>query len=464
MTYRIDEIDIPSDRPFENDQLGREGVVTFLAELIGRTGGPFVLAIDAPWGNGKTTLVRMLKAVLEQSDYKCVYFNAWQVDYVTDPLVALVSSLVELKLTDPSSQNIFFENIKSLRKVTSLLAKRGTVALAKALTPGGLDLQEEIRIAKEEFNDDPLVDIIDSFLSESHLLSTFRSELESSVSNLPNVQSNKPLIFFIDELDRCRPSFTIELLERVKHLFNVPNVFFVLSIDKSQLEASTAAVYGSRINAPEYLRRFIDIEFGIPVMSGNDFTSTLLTKFDMDAFFIPRAGELRYDKVHFIEMFSKLAEVCDLTLRVQERCMTRLKVVLDQTRDNQYLDPILVAFLIILRTINRELFAAIHNDELSFENLKSFLESFPKGGKFLETDLGIMLEAYFIWMDVNHERFEAKMNLLRELGQVFDDSNPERLRGRQLISYIQGMGGRGGRRPNMSFVAKKIDIAANIRD
>lgn len=67
-------------------------------------------------------------------------------------------------------------------------------------------------------------------------------------------------MFFIDELDRCRPTFAIELLERIKHLFDIQNIVFVLSIDKEQLEASTAAAYGSAINAPEYLRRFIDLE------------------------------------------------------------------------------------------------------------------------------------------------------------------------------------------------------------
>ena len=93
MNYRLPELEIPADNPFRNDVLNRKPLVEFLAGLIGRLSGPFVLALDSPWGTGKTTLVRMMKAQLEQEQFQCVYFNAWQVDYVTDPLVALVSAI-----------------------------------------------------------------------------------------------------------------------------------------------------------------------------------------------------------------------------------------------------------------------------------------------------------------------------------------------------------------------------------
>ena len=89
----------------------------------------------------------------------------------------------------------------------------------------------------------------------------FSSLLEKAVGAIQPEDSSKPLLFFIDELDRCRPTFAIEMLERIKHLFDVKNMVFVLSIDKKQLEAITAAVYGERIDASEYLRRFIDLVF-----------------------------------------------------------------------------------------------------------------------------------------------------------------------------------------------------------
>ena len=71
---------------------------------------------------------------------------------------------------------------------------------------------------------------------------------------------DKPVVFIIDELDRCRPNYAVEVLEQIKHLFSVPKIVFVLSIDKEQLGHAVRGVYGSeKLNADEYLRRFIDI-------------------------------------------------------------------------------------------------------------------------------------------------------------------------------------------------------------
>ena len=81
------------------------------------------------------------------------------------------------------------------------------------------------------------------------------------------------------------------MLERIKHLFDVSNIVLVLSVDKSQLEASTAAVYGQKIDAPEYLRRFIDLEHGIPMVQTKRHTNTLLTRFGLDEAFSRRTGD-----------------------------------------------------------------------------------------------------------------------------------------------------------------------------
>jgi predicted KAP-like P-loop ATPase len=38
---------------------------------------------------------------------------------------------------------------------------------------------------------------------------------------LKEIDEGKPLIIFIDELDRCRPLYAIECLERIKHIFGI---------------------------------------------------------------------------------------------------------------------------------------------------------------------------------------------------------------------------------------------------
>ncbi|QDE47832.1 hypothetical protein EIN43_17235 [Enterobacter hormaechei] len=66
-----------------------------------------------------------------------------------------------------------------------------------------------------------------------------------------------PTFIFIDELDRCRPNYAIDMLETIKHLFDINNVVFVIATDKEQLSHSICSVYGSGFDATRYLDRFL---------------------------------------------------------------------------------------------------------------------------------------------------------------------------------------------------------------
>ena len=290
-------------------------MVEFLVNLIGRLEGPFVLALDSPWGTGKTTIVRMLQAKLTGEQFQCIYFNAWKVDYVTDPLVALVSALDDIHLTDAGAESVFRGHLKTAKKITSAVAKRAVVAGVKAATLGMLNIEEDLEKMASDAAGEVAGDLVEAFQKEKQALERFRSEVEKAVNQLKATGKKETLVFFIGELDRCRPTFAIEMLERIKHLFDVPHIVFVLSVDKSQLEASTAAVYGEKINAPESLRRFIDLEYGIPMVETKKFTKTLLTRFELDAEFSKRIGtQTRYDKDEFIDVFTELADVHSMSL------------------------------------------------------------------------------------------------------------------------------------------------------
>lgn len=465
MTYRISELEIPADNPFQHDSLDRRPLVEFLAALIDRLSGSFVLALDSPWGSGKTTFVRMLKAELQRRKFQCVYFNAWEVDYVTDPLVALVSSIDRVELGGSSAAANFKDHMKAVRRVTSLVAKRGAVAAAKMLTVGALDLEKEIEAATSELAGDVVSDIVEAFQKERSLLNKFRAELEAAIAQLPSADKKPTLVFFVDELDRCRPTFAIELLERMKHLFDVPNIVFVLSVDKQQLEASTAAVYGQGINAPEYLRRFIDLEYGIPITKTVRFTESLLARFALTEIFARRNhSEQRYDQQNFIEFFTPLADAVPLSLRARERCMTRLRVVMDQTPDSQYLDPIVVAVLLVLRSNCPDLFRGLTEGRKSAKDVMAYLRGLPNGTEFAKGRPALIIEAYLIAMDENEDR---KVVTLSDLDRLSKDANaPEQSRNYagEVLEMIKHTGRPFGRTASLNSIAQKIDFSAGFRE
>jgi KAP family P-loop domain len=467
MKYRLPELDVPSDNPFQHDALERKPLVEFLASLIGRLEGPFVLALDSPWGTGKTTIVKMLQAKLAMAQYQCVYFNAWKVDYVTDPLVALVSALDDIHLDDDGAESVFQGHLKTAKKITSAVAKRAVVAGVKAATLGILDIEEDLEKMAADTASEVAGNLVDVFQKEKQALEKFRVEVEKAIKQLKAVGKKETLVFFIDELDRCRPTFAIEMLERIKHLFDVPNIVFVLSVDKSQLEASTAAVYGEKINAPEYLRRFIDLEYGIPMLQSKRFTKTLLTRFELDAEFTKRNGQqTRHDKDNFVDTFTELADVHDLSLRARERCIARLCVVMEQTPTNHYLDPFLLALLMVLRLKNSILFSRLCSGIDGPEETMEYLSGLPGGQRLVAGRSGLVIEAYLIAADPNKERVEARGLALTRQADEKDVSDPPTVKSRareltNMRSYIFS-----GFRDSVSLahVASKIDLAAAVRD
>lgn len=124
-------------------------------------------------------------ADLKNQGFQCTYFNAWKVDYVTDPMVALVSSISRIDLGTEEAGSNFKSHMKTVKKVTTLVAKRGLMAATKALTFGALDIKEEYETVSSELASDTVGDIVDAFNQESELLEKFRAELEAAVAQLP---------------------------------------------------------------------------------------------------------------------------------------------------------------------------------------------------------------------------------------------------------------------------------------
>ncbi|WP_338137409.1 P-loop NTPase fold protein [Vibrio mediterranei] len=68
----------------------------------------------------------------------------------------------------------------------------------------------------------------------------------------------------MDELDRCRPDFAVNILEVIKHTFPVSGVQFVLVTKTTQLKASINHRYGDSVNAQQYLDKFLKFTFVLP--------------------------------------------------------------------------------------------------------------------------------------------------------------------------------------------------------
>ena len=261
-------IDVPVDEPFKNDLLGRKAFAVSLAATLGGIEGPGVFAIDGQWGTGKTTFVRMFEQHLRNEGFRAVNINAWDTDYADDPLAALVSSVATAE-PDGSKR-------ETLKKAAVGVLKIAAPAVIRAATYGILDLNA----ATEKSTGDALGKFAENGMArfEEHAKSmdAFKDRLKELAAT-----GDKPLIAIVDELDRCRPTYAVEMLETIKHAFDVDNLVFVLALNRKQLDQSATVLYGTTLDSESYFSRFFDFELRLPDGDRKDIVRELLRSHDV---------------------------------------------------------------------------------------------------------------------------------------------------------------------------------------
>ena len=387
-----DEVCVPECDPFKFDHLGREQTAKILTRLISKIKGPCVLAIDAPWGAGKTTFLNMWTQFLRKKQFPVISFNAWENDFTGNPLFSLTAELSE-GLCE-SAEYIEKENpdnavVKTLRIIRDVVEKNWrkvarfsfvsiSSLLAKNIDPSipddivahvaqkGVDtlLPSEDDVTKEEPS-------LDEYSESKRLLSEFREDLEKEATKLTETEPYKPLVVIIDELDRCRPTYAIETLEIAKHLFNVDGIVFVLAINISEMAHSIKSLYGSGFDAEGYLRRFIDLDYRLPEATHK--LTPVLTK-GREKFIIEMLKIIRFKeycertKDRFYEQGRELLlhffRSPSLSLRRVAQSLLRLGMVIEMLSDADHQSFIhTISVLLIIRTADRKLYQRLLRGE-----------------------------------------------------------------------------------------------------
>ena len=261
------EIKVPDKNPFENDELDRQQFVETLGNIIGRVASPCVIAIDGQWGAGKTTLLKMSAAQLRKENYHVVSFNAWETDFTSSPFQALSAEISSSLGGDstPGGPELVDKLKKAAVPVIMGLAKLG----ANLIVPG---VGTILDTAQGAMDTSGKPDPVSEYLELKQQIVGFHDTLKQAATEIASAHEGHPLIVAIDELDRCRPSYAIELLEVAKHVFMTPNIIFVLAINSGELEESIRSLYGSGFDSERYLRRFINLPIKIPSENLSGFT------------------------------------------------------------------------------------------------------------------------------------------------------------------------------------------------
>ena len=276
------EIVIPKDDPFKNDLLGRKEPAEVLTHLVGSLEGSCVLAVDAAWGAGKTTFLKIWSQHLRNNGFPVVEFNAWETDHAGDPFVALSSELTDglHKYTDKPLAT----KIADMKKGATEVLRRAVPGAIRLATAGILDVSPLLEKEAGQFLASYAEARMSEYQAAQQSVKAFRGVLQDMADTLSESSGNRPLIVVIDELDRCRPSYAVELLEVAKHMFAVDHIVFVLAVNRAELAHAIKALYGSGFDAEGYLRRFFDVDFILPAPDRKAFIEDRLTAIQLDKY------------------------------------------------------------------------------------------------------------------------------------------------------------------------------------
>jgi KAP family P-loop domain len=245
--------------PFDGDALNRGVFADNLKNLILRH-RQGVIAVDGAWGSGKTWLGQNICLALDQdgeAKVKTVWIDTFDADWADDPALSLLGALAETLQSDTRQK--FIESVAPY--ASKLLLTAGKVGLKAVGKMAGIDADDvdqltgSIGDASEEYIKKKLSDLAD----RKNSLTELKSILQKSIN-----ENCSKLVIFVDELDRCSPAFAVRFLERIKHLFSLDDVVFVLLWNRTQIQNAVRVFYGEDTDGLMYLDRFIDWSCHLP--------------------------------------------------------------------------------------------------------------------------------------------------------------------------------------------------------
>ena len=267
-----------------HDEFNRKPIAENIIRLLTSDIDLSPMVIDGSWGTGKTEFCQKLIRLMEQQqlNYQPVYIDAFCSDHSGEPLLALLAEIIKACTPEnvdgrPSEQRTNLT--RKIAKVAGFGIKTTfKAAMGHVLKQNTDDLAEELQ---QIMNDDQearsvaetVTDTANTIANhtidvavEALLKEQIEAEknLETLKSCLKELAADKPIILFIDELDRCRPDYAVDMLEVIKHVFDIENVKVVLVTNTKQLCAAINHRYGAEVDAQKYLDKFLKYSFALP--------------------------------------------------------------------------------------------------------------------------------------------------------------------------------------------------------
>jgi len=203
------------------------------------------------------------------------------------------------------------------------------------------------------------------------------------------------IVIFIDELDRCRPTYALKIIEMLKHYLKMENILVVCMTDLKQLANCIKNVYGNEYDTNMYLDKIFDFKFIIPTF-----------KYNKKSYIKMKLNTHVTDNNYFDIVCMEVIKYLDLSLRNIDKYLSYVGKMFEFSKGNDrenFTARVFVEFLFTPYYIGMMLFKTSEIENLFNYDFKYYV-NFCKRGRILE----IVKQIYEI--SVGREYEESKLN------------------------------------------------------
>ncbi|PSW23644.1 hypothetical protein C9J19_20620 [Photobacterium phosphoreum] len=345
---------------FDNCKLNRKEFGVFLANYLSGEQDGFVLNLNGAWGTGKTEFCKRLYSHLITQNHPTIYINSWESDFSREPLTVVSSELLR-QMETLHSDIIDLDKTEKIKLILGKTLKSMAVGIAGGISykligesSAGAAIAQQL--VQQDVEPKTFIENLASNYSEQvesiQLIRESLTELANSLES--DINAKLPVVVIIDELDRCRPNYAIEMLEVIKHFFTTPKFVFIVASDTEQLCESIKNIYGTKFDSNQYLKRFFNRTATLPLPNIKEYINSIDFEYRSTTGLKLYPNNMHDERLFIIEVLSVFSSAFDLKIRDIDQlfskvisCLRTANTYQDSDEVSQLINlPILVCGLI----------------------------------------------------------------------------------------------------------------------
>ncbi|MCD9481733.1 KAP family P-loop NTPase fold protein [Photobacterium phosphoreum] len=275
-----------SDKESDIDYLNFSEIAESIADIINSPELlPLSIGVFGDWGAGKSTILSLTESSLAISNEDCLHikFDAWLYQGYDDARASILESIATYLVKHTKYNESLCDKAKALygrvNKIRALGAVADVGAAAMGIPTFGAigklfgSAQEVIESGGEEDLDINSKELKAAGKEASSILkpvmkksppqeiSAFRKQYSSLIKEI-----GKPIVVYVDNLDRCTPINAIQTLEAIRLFLFLPNTAFVIAADEEMIRSAVREYHKGATDRhqTDYLDKLIQVPVNVP--------------------------------------------------------------------------------------------------------------------------------------------------------------------------------------------------------